>query len=151
MTISDIETARRVLARAKRIKRRRTRRRIDSLIKQRVYVIITIAVISIMFNIALIYKNKQQIKFNENNTEIMGELINKMSHDKQLEINEQLLHVIDSLQVMIFAYNLQYQAQLKTIQSLTHTPPHKKRIQPQDIIIENDTINEDSLILTVDF
>lgn len=148
MTRSDIETAQRVVARAKRIKRRRFWGGIDRLIKKRMYLIITVLIISIGFNVALIIKDKHQLEVNINNTKLMNKVLVNLQKDQQMIINEDLVHIIDSLQVMVFAYNLQYQEQLKTIQVLTETPPKKIRYTPKNniIVMQLDTIINDTII-----
>jgi hypothetical protein len=102
--------------------------------------------LSIIFNIGLYVKNQQHLNTIDESTQLMSNLLENVKKDRQLLINEELVHVIDSLQIMIFAYNLQYQEQLKTIQVLTHQPPKRNEhkliinIDTNNIVLKNDSI-----------
>ena len=152
MTISDIETAKRVLARAKRIKRRKLWRNINTLVKKRVYLFITLLILSLIFNYGLYKKTRRQIDTIDTTTHLMGKVLQSVEQDTQLLLNQELVHIIDSLQIMIFAYNMQYQEQLKTIQVLTQQPPSnykKKYVLVKDttnkININNDSLKIDTI------
>jgi len=105
-------------ARAKRIAKIQRRRRIDNYIRGRVYMII----IAFLITLGVLYITLGKIDSQQDDMSTlhatMGELLTKTANDKLLKQNLRLVEAIDSLQILIFAYNRRHQADGKTIEAL---------------------------------
>jgi len=124
--IQEAEMYRRKLARAKRIARAIRKRKIDTYLRDRVYIIImsgfsliSLLIFMIFLLISGIGGKNEFIDSQEKTFEYMERVLLDCSEDSLFKTNIELVHVIDSLQVMIFAYNRRFQFDQKTIQDLT--------------------------------
>jgi len=105
-------------ARAKRIARIQQRRTIDNYIRGRVYMIIIGLFIMIIGFVLALDKISTQHDDMVSLHMTMGELLTKTADDKLLRQNTRLVRALDSLRIMLFAYNRRHQADGKTIQIL---------------------------------
>jgi len=107
-------------ARAKRIAKIQRKARIDRYIRDRVYMIIAFLLISwgVLYIAIDKISNQQEDMVTLHTT--MGELLTKTANDKLLKQNLLLGKYVDSLQILLFAYNRRHQADAKTIQALVN-------------------------------
>ena len=105
-------------ARAKRIAKIQRRKRIDNYIRGRVYLIMMMLALTVM---ALIISLNETAQYQESMSTLhatMGDLLTKTADDRLLKQNIQFAKAVDSLQIMIFAYNRRHQSDAKTINAL---------------------------------
>lgn len=117
--------------RAKTIARIRRRRIIDTYIKSRVYIVLAVSVLLvILFALDKRETNKkydQQIVNHNAEMNILGNMIEKLSHDNLLDINTKLARSIDSLQIIVVVYHRRFMSDQKTIQYLLSFVPYNER------------------------
>ncbi len=121
-------------ARAKRIARIQRRRGIDDYIRGRVYVIIlglimTLGVVGLLMS-QIEDKNEDMRVLQMN----MSDILVKTKDTKLLKDNIALAHAIDSLQILIFAYNIRHQRDAAEQLALLYKGSPKRKI-----VIEVDT------------
>ena len=131
--LQEKELYRRKIARARRISKIRRKKRIDKFLKKRVYTIIVFLMLIIILMTFIIGKLNNFIGEQHKNIEFTKEIIEKVEPDKLLQMNEELLEVIDSLQISIFVYHRRHQQDCKDIQDLLYrAPKEKKKIKERD-------------------
>jgi len=142
--LQEEEILKRKIKRAKRIARIRRIHRIDNYIKSRVYLILFFSFVVIGLLTLHISNIKEMVVDQSQSLEFASSLIEKLSEEKLYKDNVALLHTIDSLQIMIFAYNKRFQNDQKTIQYLLNNYKKRTRVVvfPDTSLIKKDTISE---------
>jgi len=116
----EIELLKRKKKRAKNIAKIRFRRNVDNYIKERVYIIIIVALIFISILLRPALKVEERTDDVIQLQQMMHNLMKEYSEDELLKDNKKLIHICDSMEILLFVYNRRHQRDNKIITDLRY-------------------------------